>query len=111
PSHPATNGYAYALGRTGILRPGSIGNTAEFRSRMAIQWAESSTPAQLTSILPYFTTSHVKTNTEADISAALSSDCTNCCSSPKRKIIEVTTDPVTSFRRGEDPAGNFVMWL
>jgi uncharacterized protein DUF4157 len=106
-----TNCYGYAVGTASILRPGAIARTSEWRDRMRIQWAEASTPADLRSILPYFTVSHVKANTEADLTTALSSDCANCCSSPKRKVIEVTTPPVTSFRRGVDSSGSFTMWL
>jgi hypothetical protein len=36
---------------------------------------------------------------EADLGTALSSDCTACCSSPKRKIICVVTDDATVFGR------------
>jgi uncharacterized protein DUF4157 len=110
-SDTGTNCYGYAVGTAAFLRPGAIAKTTEWKDRMRIQWAEASTPAELKSILPYFTVSHIKTNTEADLSTALSGDCSNCCSSPKRKVIEVATDPVTKFQKGVDSSGNFTMWL
>jgi hypothetical protein len=41
----------------------------------------------------------MKTNAEADLGSAISTDCNVCCQSPKRKIIQVTTDAATTFAR------------
>jgi hypothetical protein len=68
------------------------------------------TAADLSRILPFFTRTSVKTNFEADLGSALSSDCTLCCSAPKRKIIAVVADNATLFARVVNSAGGFVIW-
>jgi hypothetical protein len=66
---------------------------------------------QLAGILPYFTPTGVKTNTEADLGARISSDCTKCCTGSQRKIIEVSADAATGFSPALSSTGTFLAWL
>lgn len=104
-------GYVRSFPPSGFLAPGEIAGTAQWSTQNTVRANASATAADLTGILPYFTPAAVRTNTEADIGAQISSDCTKCCVSPARKIIEVSAAPATRFARGVDSSGAFVAWL
>jgi len=92
-------GYASNLPPSGFIDPGEKSGTADAVRQKTIRRKASPTVAELRSILPYFTPASMKTNAEADLGTALSSDCTACCTSPKRKVISVVTDNATRFAR------------
>jgi len=106
-SSPAFNCYSYAMNSpgSGVLRPGAIAGTSLLRARFG-------NPAALAAVggtaglLTYFTPASVRRNLDADLGSHISTDCTACCASPKRKIIAVTTDNAASvFWTGSIYAG------
>lgn len=103
-------GYVASFPPSGFLAPGQIAGTADFVAQRSVRSTAMASPAALAAILPYFTPSAVKTNTEADIGTQISSDCNKCCESPKRKIIEVCSDAATGFAR-ISRGGTFRTWL
>lgn len=103
-------GYARSVPGSGFIKPGEIAGTAEFTAQQTVRANPAASASDLTGILPYFTPSGVKTNTEADLGARLSSDCTLCCSDSKRKIIEVCSDAATGFSPGATSSGAF-RWI
>src|SRR5262249_24581198 len=104
------DGYPANFPPSGFLSPGQIGGTADFQAQRTVRANPLASPAALAGILPYFTPSAVKTNTEVDLGTQISSDCTKCCESPKRKIIEVCSDAATGFARISS-GGVFRTWL
>ena len=104
-------GYAKTVPGSGFLAPGQLAGTADFTAQNTVRGNVSATPAQLAGILPYFTPTGVKTNTEADLGARISSDCSKCCTDPRRKIIEVCSDAATGFSPAFSSGGTFLAWL
>lgn len=106
------NCYSYALNSPAsrFLLPGQRARTAEFIAMATILSNPLATTAQKATTLPYFTVAGVKTNTEADIGSAVSSDCNVCCSGSNRKVIEFATDSATTFKRIAGPGGAFNGW-
>ena len=104
-------GYARSVPGSGFLEPGEIAGTAQWSAQSTARANPGSSASALAGILPYFTPSAVRTNTEADLGARISSDCTKCCKEPKRKIIEVCADPATGFSPIFDSSGSFLTWL
>jgi Domain of unknown function (DUF4157) len=104
-------GYARSFPPSGFIAPGEIAGTAQWSAQNTVRANPTASAADLAGILPYFTPAAVRTNTEADIGSQISSDCTLCCTSPRRKIIEVCSDSAIGFARAVDSAGAFVAWL
>jgi len=97
-SDTSYNCYSYALNTPGtrVLRPGAVAMTDELKARLGDSTALTAVGG-LSGLLNYYTPAGVRRNLTADIGAPISMDCSNCCSSPKRKIIAVTTEPASSL--------------
>jgi len=92
-SDTSFNCYAYALNSpgSGMLQPGQRAGTAEFTDLTGPDPAKRAAAAAT-----YFTPAGVLRNVSADLGAPVSTNCNVCCSSPKRKIIAVTTDAMAA---------------
>jgi hypothetical protein len=92
-SDASFNCYAYAVNSpgSGFLQPGSRGGTPEFTDLTGPNPARRAAAAAT-----YFTPAGMLRNMSADLGAPISTNCNSCCTSPKRKIIAVTTDPMSS---------------
>jgi hypothetical protein len=92
-SDASFNCYAYAMNSpgSGFLQPGQRAASPEFTG------LSSPDPAtRLAAATTYFTPSGMLRNITADLGAPISTNCDSCCTSPKRKIIAVTTDAMAS---------------
>jgi hypothetical protein len=97
-SDTSYNCYSYARNTPSsrFLRPGAVAMTDEYKARLRDPTALAAVGG-LSGLLNHFTPAGVRRNLRADLGAPISTDCSNCCSSPKRKIIAVTTEPATSL--------------
>jgi hypothetical protein len=103
------NCYGYATGNSAFIWPGEITSAAEPADARAVRRNPASTAADLARVLPYHSLSRIRANTDADLGAPISTDCTRCCFT-NRKIIEVATADATTFRFGVNAAGRFIGW-
>lgn len=103
-SDTSFNCYAYSLNVSEWKEPGQITNTVEWRAHHndinAINALGGYAAAREHLKKNYYTPNGMLKQTSADLGSRFSSNCIGCCTGSNRKIIMVTTDPLSVVGHG-----------